>query len=221
LDVSRTGLTSLPAALAQLRSLQILDATSNAVQRLPAGQLLGSGGGGGGDVGSGDDGAEEGGPRLRALLLSDNKLAAIDGAGDSTDELALELLHLAGNQLEAIPPELMRRLTAARVLDARANSISELDSGALLSMGALEVLALDDNPLSADASSTVQAAGKRGVAVDEESRKACARTLSSVDYDSPCANELAGGANASAAVGGSNATDGCPATPRLATLCAR
>ncbi|NER59104.1 serine/threonine-protein kinase [Pseudomonas sp. MAFF212428] len=121
---SNNRFTEVPASVGQCTQLQMLGFKSNRIAHLP-GEALG--------------------PRLRALVLTDNCLQALpDALGDCSH---LQKLMLAGNQLRTLPASLARceRLELLRI---SANQLRELPAW-LLAMPNLAWLAYAGNPLPA------------------------------------------------------------------------
>jgi len=114
--------TEVPASVGQCTQLEMVGFKSNRIAHLPAEAL---------------------GPRLRALVLTDNCLQALpDALGECSQ---LQKLMLAGNQLRALPASLAR-CTRLELLRVSANQLRELPHW-LLSMPNLAWLAYAGNPL--------------------------------------------------------------------------
>ncbi|CAL8358661.1 unnamed protein product [Arctogadus glacialis] len=86
---------------------------------------------------------------LRFLDLSYNPITAIQG-NLLGDLLRLQELHLAGGSLLRIEPGAFRGLAYFRMLNVTSNQLSTLEESAFHSVGNLQVLRLDANPLACD-----------------------------------------------------------------------
>lgn len=89
---------------------------------------------------------------LRVLDLSSNgikQLAPTFFDGDVDDGLRRSLveLNLADNDLDFLPPSLLRGMTSLRRLDLRGNRFVSLEGGILAQTSALRELRLDDNAI--------------------------------------------------------------------------
>lgn len=86
---------------------------------------------------------------LRYLDLSYNPITTIQG-NMLGDLLRLQELHLAGASLLRIEPGAFRGLAVFRTLNVSDNQLATLEEGAFHSVGNLQVLRLDANPLACD-----------------------------------------------------------------------
>ncbi|KAJ8398425.1 hypothetical protein AAFF_G00426800 [Aldrovandia affinis] len=86
---------------------------------------------------------------LRYLDLSYNPITAVHG-NLLADLLRLEEFHLAGGSLVTIEPGAFKGLAYLRLLNMSSNQLPTLEEGVLHSVGNLETLRLDRNPLACD-----------------------------------------------------------------------
>ncbi|XP_035263126.1 leucine-rich repeat and immunoglobulin-like domain-containing nogo receptor-interacting protein 4b [Anguilla anguilla] len=86
---------------------------------------------------------------LRYLDLSYNPITVVRG-NLLADLIHLQEFHLAGGRLVRIEPEAFKGLAYLRLLNVSSNQLPTLEEGALHSVGNLETLRLDNNPLSCD-----------------------------------------------------------------------
>ncbi|XP_058862384.1 leucine-rich repeat and immunoglobulin-like domain-containing nogo receptor-interacting protein 1 [Acipenser ruthenus] len=86
---------------------------------------------------------------LRYLDLSHNPISVVQGhlLGDL---LRLQEFHLAGGKLLTVEPGAFRGLTYFRLLNVSSNLLPTLEEGVFHSVGNLETLRLDGNPLACD-----------------------------------------------------------------------
>ncbi|WP_323149954.1 leucine-rich repeat domain-containing protein, partial [Pseudomonas oryzihabitans] len=155
LDLSGNRLTRLPADLGRLHRLRILFCSGNPFTELP--EVLGT-----------LPNLEMIGfkaceleqvsaaalpPRLRWLILTDNRIATLPTALGARP--ALQKLMLAGNQLEALPAS-MAELHQLELLRLSANRFAALPP-AILELPRLTWLAYGDNPLGAAREEAVRA----------------------------------------------------------------
>ncbi|XP_069688770.1 uncharacterized protein [Periplaneta americana] len=145
-DVSRSGLCQVPAALT--RSIRSLRLAGNQVTTVRCGDL-------------------DSYPLLQLLDLSDNQIVELEE--DALGRLeVLSTLHLSGNDLQVVPRSLPSGLTALHLqrnkihqlstgdfqglprlkyLSLRSSNISVIQNGALSQLTALEILDISENPL--------------------------------------------------------------------------
>lgn len=155
LDLSGNQLTDLPADLGRLQRLRILFCSNNPFRELP--EVLGTLPNlemiGFKACGLERVSAAALPPKLRWLILTDNRIAALpDALGERP---ALQKLMLAGNRLEALPAS-MANLHQLELLRLSANRFTALPS-AILDLPRLTWLAYGDNPLGAAREQAVRA----------------------------------------------------------------
>ncbi|MDR6233189.1 leucine-rich repeat-containing protein kinase family protein [Pseudomonas oryzihabitans] len=147
LDLSGNQLTRLPADLARLHRLRILFCSGNPFDELP--EVLGTLPNlemiGFKACGLERVSAAALPPKLRWLILTDNRIAALPEA--LGERPALQKLMLAGNRLAALPAA-MANLHQLELLRLSANRFTALPS-AILDLPRLTWLAYGDNPLGA------------------------------------------------------------------------
>ncbi|MDR6679339.1 leucine-rich repeat-containing protein kinase family protein [Pseudomonas oryzihabitans] len=159
LDLSGNQLTRLPADLGRLHRLRILFCSGNPFDELP--EVLGTLPNlemiGFKACGLERVSAAALPPKLRWLILTDNRIAALPEA--LGERPALQKLMLAGNRLAALPAA-MANLHQLELLRLSANRFTALPS-AILDLPRLTWLAYGDNPLGAAREQEVRAQAAR------------------------------------------------------------